>query len=287
MSSFRRIARLFWTSPEITDSSGSVKNQLQFRQLHCCLRAVGRKGEKVKFKLIIFDIDGTIAEPLSSWRYVHERLGLWDEPACLYQERFLAGKISYRKFCELDAAHWRGLPEKKIKNIFRKAPYSRNAVRSIKKLRKMGFKLAAVSTGLQYMADRVKKELKFNYVSANRLISRRGVLTGGVKINITHGAKGHILRKILRKFHVKPHEAICVGDSAGDIPLAKASGFSIAFNSSDETFSRIVNYNCHTNDFNEVFEIIRLISEGKANEEMIRAARGGDLPDDSLKERAH
>jgi phosphoserine phosphatase len=220
----------------------------------------------VKYKLIIFDIDGTIAEPMSSWRYIHEKLGLWDELASRNQEKFLAGKISYRKFCELDAAHWRGLPEKKIKKIFSQAPYSRNAVRSIKKLRKMGFKLAAVSTGLQYMADRVKKELKFDYVLANRLISRRGVLTGKAKINITYGAKGKILKKILRKFRVKPHEAICVGDSAGDIPLAKGSGYSIAFNSSDETFSSMANYNCITSDFDEVFDIIRQISETQANE---------------------
>jgi len=219
----------------------------------------------VKYKLIVFDIDGTIAQPLSSWRYIHEKLGLWDELAHRYQKEFLDGKISYRKFCELDAAHWRGLSEKNIKEIFRKAPYSRNAVRCIRKLKKMGFQLAAVSTGLQYMADRVKEELKFDYVLANRLISKRGVLTGEVKINITHGAKGNILRKILRKFSVKPHEAICVGDSAGDIPLAKGSGYSIAFNSSDETFSRIANYSCSTNDFNEVFDVIRLISETEAN----------------------
>jgi phosphoserine phosphatase len=215
----------------------------------------------VRYKIIIFDIDGTIAKHSSSWKYIHEKLGSGDELACIYQEKFLAGKISYRKFCELDAAHWKGVSEKKIQNIFRKAPYSRNSVGSIKNLRKMGFKLAAVSTGLQYMADRVKKELKFDYVLANRLISRRGVLTGEVKINITHGAKGPILRKILRKLHFQPHEAICVGDSAGDIPLAKGCGYSIAFNSSDEAFSRIVNWNCHSDDFSEVLDIIRLISD--------------------------
>lgn len=214
----------------------------------------------MKYKVIIFDIDGTIAKHISSWRYIHEKLGLWDKLAFRYQEEFLAGKISYREFCELDAAHWKGLPEKNIKEIFRKAPYSKNAVYCIRRLKRMGFKLAAVSTGLQYMADKIKRELKFDYVLSNRLISKKGVLTGKVKININHGAKGGILRKILRKFHVKPHEVISVGDSAGDIPLAKASGYSIAFNSSDEKFSKIVDYNCNTGDFKDVFKKIVSVS---------------------------
>lgn len=219
--------------------------------------------KKMKYKVIIFDIDGTITKHISSWRYIHEKLGLWDELAHRYQDEFLAGKISYRKFCELDAAHWRGLSERKIKEIFKKAPYSKNAVCCIRQLKKMGFKLAAISTGLQYMADRIKKELKFDYVLSNRLISRRNRLTGGVEINITHGAKGNIFGKISRKFRVRPHEIISVGDSIGDMPLAKKSGYSIAFNSSEETFSKIVNYNCKTKDFKEVFEKILSVSGTK------------------------
>lgn len=186
---------------------------------------------------------------------------MWDEFAYVYQNKFLSGKISYKRFCELDAAHWKGLPEQKIKNIFRKALYTKNAEQCIKRFKKMGFKLVAVSTGLQYMADRIKKELGFDYVLSNRLISRKGILTGRVKINITHGAKGKILNKILKKFHVKPCEVISVGDSAGDIPLAKYSGYSIAFNSSDKDLSRIVDYNCKTKDFKEVYRKIAVCGE--------------------------
>jgi len=218
----------------------------------------------MKYRLIIFDIDGTIAKHISSWRYIHEKLGLWYEQAYRYQEKFLAGKISYRKFCELDAAHWKGLPERKIREIFKKVPYAKNAALCIKKLKKKGFKLAAISTGLHYIADRIKKELQFDYVLSNKLISRKGILTGKAKINITHGAKGKILRRILNKFHVKSQEVICVGDSSGDIPLTRYSGYSIAFNSSDDAFSKIVDYNCRTKDFKEVFKRILSVSETKS-----------------------
>ena len=215
----------------------------------------------MKYKLIIFDIDGTITRHISSWRYIHEKLGLWQKRAFCYQEQFFAGKISYRKFCLLDAAQWRGMSESKIRKIFDHVLYSKNAMICTKKLKKTGFKLIAISTGLQFMPDRIMKELKFDYALSNRLVSRDGKLTGGVKINIAHGAKDKILRTIFKRFTVKPHEVICVGDSEGDIPLAKICGYSIAFNSSSEKLSKISDYNCRTRDFNEVFKKIMAITD--------------------------
>lgn len=210
----------------------------------------------MRYKLIIFDIDGTITTHISSWRYIHERLGLWQKQAFTYQEQFFAGKISYRRFCELDAAHWKGMPVKKIRKIFRHVRYSRNAVRSISKLKDMGFKLAAISTGLQFMPDRLRREFDFDYTLSNRLVVRRGALTGGVKINLAHGAKDLILRRIFRRFGVKPRAVISVGDSEGDVPLAKKTGYSIAFNSTSSKLSRIVDYDCKTRDFGEVYQKI-------------------------------
>jgi len=104
------------------------------------------------------------------------------------------------------------------------------------------------------MPDRIMKDFKFDYALSNRLISRKGKLTGGVKINIAHGAKDKILRALFRRFNTKPREVICVGDSEGDIPLAKACGYSIAFNSSSKELSKISDYNCKTRDFNEIFK---------------------------------
>lgn len=214
----------------------------------------------MKYKLIIFDIDGTITRHISSWRYIHEKLGIWTNRAFRYQEDFFAGKISYRKFCELDAAHWRGMSEGRIRKIFELVRYSKNAASVIAKLRKLGFKLVAVSTGLQFMTDRVKIEMKFDYAISNRLVSRRGRLTGGVKINLEHGAKHTILAHIYKKFAVRPAEVISVGDSEGDIPLAKYSGYSIAFNSSSKELSGMADYDCKTKDFNDIYKRILSIS---------------------------
>jgi len=214
----------------------------------------------MKYKLIIFDIDGTITRHVSSWRYIHEKLDLWDVLAKKYQEQFLAGKISYRRFCELDAAHWKGIKVSEVEKAFRSVRYSKNARKVISRLRGEGFKLVAISTGLQFMADRVKEELGFDHVIGNRLRVRNGKLTGGVMINISHGAKGKTVRTILKKFRIKPGEMIAIGDSEGDIPMIKMAGYSIAFNSSSEDLSRQVDYDCKTDDFIEVYNKIKEMS---------------------------
>lgn len=214
-----------------------------------------------RFVCIVFDIDGTIVKPVSSWRYIHEKLGNWDVLAHRYQDMFLAGKISYRQFCKLDAAHWRGMQEYRISRLFKRVPYSRNAKKCLLNLRKDGFHLIALSTGLQYIPERLKKEIGFDAVVSNRLLSRNGILTGGVRINISHGEKGRILKKILKKMNIQPQHVICVGDSDGDIPMAAMCGFSIAFNSMSEKLNKVADYVCKTDNFLEVFRVIKKISE--------------------------
>lgn len=215
----------------------------------------------MKYKLIIFDIDGTITTHISSWRYIHEKMGIWDALAEKYQEKFIAGKISYKKFCELDAAHWKGMSVKKLDAAFKDVPYSRNIVPSVRRLKKMGFRLAAISTGLQFMAGRITEELGFDYVLSNELVVKNGRLSGKAKVNIAHGAKGVIVKRILRKFKVKPRETIAIGDTDGDIPMAKLAGYSIAFNSSGKLLAKVVDYDCKSNDFRDVLKRIELINK--------------------------
>jgi len=213
-----------------------------------------------RYRLVVFDVDGTVTRHVSSWRFIHERLGLWDALAHRYQARFLSGKITYREFCDLDAAHWRGMGVTEMQRIFREIPYSKNVVPCIRHLRERGLKLAAVSTGIQFITDRIRDELGFDYVLGNRLLARNGVLTGKVKINVSHGGKGRVLAVLTRRFRVRPQEIVCVGDSDGDVPLALKCGYSIAFNCTSDSLRRAADYRCRTRDFNEIRDVIDRIT---------------------------
>jgi len=210
----------------------------------------------MRWRAAILDVDGTVVEPVSSWRYIHERLGKWDALACRYQEMFLAGRIDYRTFCELDAAHWKGLRDADLAAMFREVPWVPNVEPCLRELREAGCLLFAVSTGLQYIPERLVAEMGFACAVSNRLVSRDGVLTGDVEIVIPHGGKGECARSLLGRHGIPLGDAVAVGDSAGDVAVAEIAGYSIAFNSSCPELSAVCDYECRTRDFREVRDAI-------------------------------
>ncbi len=233
-----------------------------------------RNKKSMKYRIVVFDLDGTLTQHVSSWRLIHEKLGMWDEDACYYQEQFFKGKISYRKFCLLDAQHWKGLAAADITSHLHAIPYSKNVKSALRKLKKLGFKLAIISTGLDLLAYKVKKDLAIDYCICNKLDVSKGRLTGRVKIDVSHGEKGKIFKRLLKKAGIKPEEAIFVGDSATDKPAAKAAGYAIAFNALDSGLTEIADYTCRTKDFREVFNRIMII-EDKETTESVRQKRIG------------
>jgi phosphoserine phosphatase len=52
---------------------------------------VKEKIENHRYKLAVFDLDGTLTSERSIWEYIHKRLGKWYGFAEEYQKRFLAG----------------------------------------------------------------------------------------------------------------------------------------------------------------------------------------------------
>lgn len=216
----------------------------------------------MKYKIVVFDMDGTLTRHVSSWQLIHEKLGMWDEDACHYQEQFLKGRISYRRFCELDAKRWKGLPATDIISHLHAIPYSKNAKNSLRKLKQYGFKLAIISTGLDLLAFKVKKDLAIDYCICNKLGVSKGRLTGKVKIDIAHGEKGKIFKKLLKQAGIKSEEAIFVGDSATDMPAARVAGYAIAFNAVDRGLTEIADYTCRTKDFREVVTAIKKVCSG-------------------------
>lgn len=183
-----------------------------------------------RFRAVLFDLDGTLTPVRSVWQHLHEALGLWDGEAERHQQSYLAGSISYEEFCARDAAHWKGRRVAELKAIADRIPYRAQAREAVKALRASGALAGVVSTGLTLLADRVHEELGLAFTIANRLVARRGVLTGEVKVNVEHQRKGEAVDLFCRQFAVDPAEVISVGDSDGDVSMFERTGYSVAFN---------------------------------------------------------
>ena len=193
------------------------------------------------FKLVVFDLDGTLTRERSIWEYIHIRLGKWFGFAEEYQKQFLAGKISYEEFCERDAQVWKGMRAEELLEIVKTVPFHTGADELIAYLKQKGLKLSVVSSGLSILSNWVHQKYGFDYSVSNDLLQENGVLTGKVKIQVYYDKKAEWVKRILERFHVKREEVIAIGDSIGDIDMFQMVGFSIAFNSSCKDLEKIAN----------------------------------------------
>jgi phosphoserine phosphatase len=195
--------------------------------------------ENRRFKLVIFDLDGTLTQERSIWEYIHKQLGKWYGFAEEYQNLFLAGKISYEEFCERDAQVWKGVRVEELLEIVKAVPFHPGVNELINFLKQKGLNLSMVSSGLSLLTNWVHQRYGFDYSVSNNLLHENGVLTGKVKIQVYFDKKAEWVRKILNQFEVKPEEVIAIGDSRGDIDMFQMVGFSIAFNSSCKDLDKI------------------------------------------------
>ncbi len=192
-----------------------------------------------RYKLAIFDLDGTLTRERSIWEYIHRKLEKWYGFAEKYQQRFLAGEISYEQFCELDAQVWKGMKLEELTHLVETVPFYPGVDELISHLKKKGLKLGMVSSGLSVLSDWVHKKFGFDYSVSNDLIHENGTLTGKVRIQVYYDQKATWVSKILNQFGVRPEESIAIGDSLGDMDMLQMAGFSVAFNSSCQDLDQI------------------------------------------------
>jgi phosphoserine phosphatase len=193
------------------------------------------------YKLAIFDLDGTLTKERSIWEYIHKQLGKWYGFAEEYQAQFLAGKINYQRFCELDAEVWKGMKVEELLKIIKTVPFHPGVDELIHYLKKKGLKLSMVSSGLSLLSNWVHQKYGFDYSVSNDLLQENGVLDGKVKIQVYYDKKAEWVKKILNQFEVSPEEVIAIGDSSGDLDMFQMVGYSIAFNSSCSELDQIAN----------------------------------------------
>ena len=228
----------------------------------------------------------------SSWQYLHERLGLWDQNADEFQRLFRAGRIDYAEFCRRDAALWKGIPKEHVLGIIDEIPYHEGVRETIETLTAEGVLTVVLSTGLSFLVEKVKRELALTLAFANELVLEGGVLTGETRIHVEHdGAgpastthrggscgeggnlelfsaarrpflsqpprtKGYWVRRILNERGIAKEEAAAVGDGDGDRGMFDETGVAIGYHPSP-TILPLLDHSLYNGSFKAVLEVLR------------------------------
>ena len=216
-------------------------------------------GHFPHYKLVVFDLDGTLTAERSIWEYIHVKLGKWYGYAEEYQRRFLQGKISYRQFCELDAQVWRGMRVDQLRDIVRTVPFNPGVDELTSLLKGLGLRLALVSSGLSLLSEWVEEKYGFDFAVSNRLLHEDDVLTGEVEIKVHYDRKAEWVQSIRDIFRVRSHEIIAIGDSIGDMEMFEMAGYSISFNSSSNKLDQIADVVIKGNDLCHIIPMLPVV----------------------------
>jgi phosphoserine phosphatase len=143
---------------------------------------------------VIFDLDGTLTLTPSPWRYVHERLGVWESHACNYFDEWTSGRIAYEEFCRRDAGLWNGRSLDEIHRYLDEIEWNRHVPAVVARLVSAGIPSIIISSGFKYVAAKIQEEYGWHplMIYANELID--GPV---VQINVSGDFASPISKKAL------------------------------------------------------------------------------------------
>jgi phosphoserine phosphatase len=190
----------------------------------CVLPAAHRQKQ-----VLVCDLDSTIItietiDELADWA------GVKAEVAAITR-RAMQGELDFAMALRARVKLLEGLPETIFEEVYRErarlTPGARILVRT---MRAWGATTGLVSGGFLPVAERVRGEVGFDVVEANRLEVAGGRLTGRVTAPIVGpAAKLAMLERLKAQRRLAAEQTLAVGDGANDLPMLLAAGLGVAY----------------------------------------------------------
>ena len=197
--------------------------------------------EMSKFKLVLFDMDGTLLKDKGIF-VIAEKKGFIEELIRLFKDD---SREFYKRSIDI-AKLQKGFSKKEYLEIFRSVALQNHAKEVIEKLKNKKIKTAIVTDSYKFLADDLRQRLGVDYAFANDLVINGDTITGELVMQnkdlegefytgkIYSICKSHILEQLCKELGITEKEVIAVGDGKIDIGMIKKAGLGIAINALEE-----------------------------------------------------
>lgn len=179
-------------------------------------------------RLVAFDMDSTLIQGEVIDELAREA-GVGEQVQAI-TESAMRGELDFQASFRRRVALLKGLPESALQSVIDRIPLTAGAERLVSTLKKLGYKTAILSGGFTFFGRVLQQMLGIDYLHANTLAIRDGVVTGEVVDTVVDGArKAQLLQELAQREGLSLEQVIAVGDGANDLPMLRLAGLGIAF----------------------------------------------------------
>ncbi|MEO5970078.1 MAG: phosphoserine phosphatase SerB [Bdellovibrionia bacterium] len=180
-------------------------------------------------RLVVLDMDSTLIQSEVIDELAKEK-GVYDEVSAITHSAMM-GEMNFSESLKLRCQALKGLNGTDLDRVYSRIQLTLGAESLIQILKKLGYKIAVISGGFTFVADRLKQKLGLDYAYANVLEIQNGILTGKVLPPIIDAQrKADLLDVIAQQEKIELDQVIAVGDGANDLLMLEKAGLGIAFN---------------------------------------------------------
>ena len=192
--------------------------------------AVQRAGLHRRSKhLVVLDADSSLLRD-EVIDLIAEVGGCADEVRRITEEA-MEGHLDFSESLRRRVALLEGLPASVLDDVRARLKFTPGARTLIRTLQRLGYVPAVVSGGFEEVLAPLLENLGVEYLAANHLEVRDGLLTGHIEGEIVdRPGKAAALIRFAEMVGVPLQQTVAIGDGANDIDMLTLAGLGIAFN---------------------------------------------------------